>query len=127
MQTPAIYTTSGLTLSTLKMSQNSHSEQAIRQRAIRKKKDYGRASMVQGLVDNFPLKELTTMAVEKQGVADIDYGGHHHTLNCTNTDGGKLTIGLCYENDGKKKRVRACVVTILTNISCCCKGLRPQS
>jgi hypothetical protein len=74
VQTPAIYTTFGLTLLTLSMSQNSNFKEAIRRRALRKNNDDGRVSMVQGLVDNFPLKELTTMAVENQGVTDITMG-----------------------------------------------------
>jgi hypothetical protein len=41
------------------------------------------------------------MAVGSQGVSDTDYGGHFQTLNCTNLNGGKLSIGLCYKNDKK--------------------------
>jgi hypothetical protein len=41
------------------------------------------------------------MAVGSQGVSDIEYGGHFQTLNCTNLKGGKLSIGLSYENDKK--------------------------
>jgi hypothetical protein len=76
------------------MSRKSNSKEAIRWKALRKKNDYGRVSMVQGLVDNFPLEV-------------IDDGGHHQTVNCTNHHGGKLTIGLCYENDRKKRKSKS--------------------
>jgi hypothetical protein len=43
------------------------------------------------------------MAVDSQGVSDINYSGHFRTLNCTDPKGGKLTIGLCYKNDQKSQ------------------------
>jgi hypothetical protein len=78
---------------------------ASRQRALRKKirkqKDDKSFSMATDIASQFPLKDLQRMAAGSQGVSHIDYGGHNWTLNCTHASGGKLTIGLCYENDQK--------------------------
>jgi hypothetical protein len=43
------------------------------------------------------------MAVGSEGVSDIDYRGHFQTLNCKSLEGGKLIIGLYYENDKKSQ------------------------
>ena len=82
---------------------NPNSSEASRKRAYRKKIDDKRASMVRDILSQFPFKDLQRLGVGSRGVSDIDYGGHFHTLNCTNLNGGKLTIGLCYENDQKSK------------------------
>jgi len=57
--------------------------------------------MVTQMAFQFPLKDLKRLSVASQGVAVKDYGGHFQTLNTTNPKGGKLTIGLVYENDQK--------------------------
>jgi hypothetical protein len=81
----------------------SNSSEATRRRAYREKIENKRVSMVRDIASRFPFKDLRTMEVGKQGVSDADYGGHFQTLNCTNLNGGKLTIGLRYENDQKSK------------------------
>jgi hypothetical protein len=76
----------------------------MRQKKFRQKQVKEMEDMAKCLEDNFPMKELCTMSLDNIGVTDIDSGGHHKTINCTHTSGGKFTIGLSYENDGKKKR-----------------------
>jgi DNA gyrase/topoisomerase IV subunit A len=76
---------------------------ASSQRAQRNKKNDKIVTMATDMASQFPSKDLQRMAVGSQGVSDINYGGHFCTLNCTNLKGGKLTIGLCYENDKKAK------------------------
>jgi hypothetical protein len=80
------------------MARQSTSGFAIRERQKRQKKEEKRVSIVKDIASQFPYKDLQRMAVDSQGVSDIDYGGHFQTLNCTDPKGGKLTIGLCYEN-----------------------------
>ena len=58
-------------------------------------------SMVREMASQFPFKDLKRLAVASQGVSVKDYGGHFQTLNTTHPKGGKLTIGLVYENDQK--------------------------
>jgi hypothetical protein len=36
------------------------------------------------VTNNFPMNELTTMPVEKQGVSDIHFGGYRLTIDCKN-------------------------------------------
>jgi hypothetical protein len=85
----------------------SNSLEASRKRAyrkkIRKQKDDKSFSMATDIASQFPLIDLQRMAAGSQGVSHIDYGGHNWTLNCTHPSGGKLTIGLCYENDQKSQ------------------------
>jgi hypothetical protein len=84
---------------------NSNSAEAISVRAHWKRKDNARVAMVKALIENFPMKELTTTTTmpveEKQGVSDMDFGGGHHLtmVNCNNPLGCQLTISLSNDND----------------------------
>jgi hypothetical protein len=87
------------------MEPHSNSEMAIRQRQSRRNKtqklnDF-RESIFRDIASKFPFKDLKRMSAAGQGVSVIDYGGHFKTLNTTHPKGGKLTIGLVYENDQK--------------------------
>ena len=69
-----------------------------------KQKKKRKVQMVVDIASQFPFKDLKRMPVGSLGVSVKDYGGHYKTLNNTNPKGGKLTIGLVYENDQKRKR-----------------------
>jgi hypothetical protein len=79
----------------------SMSEYSIKQREKRKKKKKITKDIAESMASQFPLNDLKRLSVASQGVAVKDYGGHFQTLNTTHAKGGKLTIGLVYENDQK--------------------------
>jgi hypothetical protein len=80
----------------------SKSSEASRKRAYRQKKKDKRIAMCRDIASQFPFKDLQRMSVHSQGVSHVDYGGHFLTLNCTDENGGKLTLGFFYENDQKR-------------------------
>jgi hypothetical protein len=59
-------------------------------------------AMCRGIASQFPFKDFQRMAVRSQGVSHVHYGGHFLTLNCTDENGGKLTLGFFYKKDKKR-------------------------
>jgi hypothetical protein len=74
---------------------------ASKMRAYRQKKKDKGVAMARDMSSQFPFEDLQRMAVGSRGVSPIGNRGHFLTLNCTNVDDGKFTVGLVYKNHQK--------------------------
>jgi hypothetical protein len=75
---------------------------ASKMRAYRQSQKAIQLSNSRDIASQFPFKDLQRMIVASQGISHVNYGGHFLTLNCTEENGGKLTLGFFYENDKKR-------------------------
>ncbi len=75
---------------------------ASKMRAYRQRKKAIELFKSRDIASQFPCKALQRMSVRSQGgISHANYRRHFLTLNCTNVDDGKFTVGLVYKNHQK--------------------------